>query len=593
MPRYLIKGESGATLGAGGSWLGDTLKAVNGSMRFESLGMDRLTWTARTADLLAGETVLPDVGQIVELFFDMTDLGLGQIRLFRGWVTEARALNYGTVVVVDGPWQFLKKITATTSKTLNSSTDTRPTMDFAAGNISTHVGTVIDRAIALGAPIAWGGMTTGYNVQKLKLSQGSIADVVAELLRWVPDVVAWFDYQSAPTGAPIFRVDRRSALGTTGFTAGTGELVDYEITGRPDLVPTRVELKYVTRGTDQRPVYALQSAGTSVGSTAVGKNQTIVISGDEADTFLPADDYNSYTIQTYNANDTLNNTRSRLLNLIPEVITSRAQFSGRPTSSDVVLANGETITLPTSTSGGLGSVSYVQPTLQFLNPETGIAISRVGKNFVMSPEVPEWAEGVLANVEKVKITGRIYKIVESTLLNSSGGGGIDAPAIENWAVAFPWSSQLLLQGYRASTTILGYPWARVYLYALDFEVETYLTTSSYPSPSTIYKAQDFDYTAPPSGLASSLLAAQNFTPYDGRIDLEYTVPATGASLATLYNIASAQTNLATMNAMPRAVTIDLTSYKVRIDLGSPSRFDLKTLAGKVRATPQTNITVTN
>ena len=59
MPRYLIKGETGKTLGAGGYWLGDTLKAVNATLRFESLGMDRLTWTARTVDIAAGETTVP------------------------------------------------------------------------------------------------------------------------------------------------------------------------------------------------------------------------------------------------------------------------------------------------------------------------------------------------------------------------------------------------------------------------------------------------------------------------------------------------------------------------------------------------------
>ncbi len=336
----------------------------------------------------------------------------------------------------------------------------------------------------------------------------------------------------------------------------------------------------------------MQAAGTAAVSTAAGKNQVIVISGDEADTFLPPDDYNSYTVQTYDANATLNNTRIRLLPMIPQVVSSRAQFSGRPNSTDVVLANGETITLQTSTSGS-GTRTYIQPALQFLNPETGAAISRVGKRFLMSGPPPEWAEGILANAEKVKIIGRIYKIVESTLVNSSGGGGIDAPGIEDWAVAFPWSSQLLLTGYWPSTTILGYPWARVYLYALDFELETYLTTSSYPTATTIHKPQDFDYTAPPSGLAASLLAAQNFTPYDGYLDLTYSDTTAGPGLAALVNIAGAQSELATMAALPRAVSLDLLQYKAKIELGSPSRFDLKTVAGKVRSTAQTNITITN
>ena len=530
---------------------------------------------------------------MVELFFDLTDLGFGQIRMFRGWVTEARSFNYGVVVVVDGPWQFLRKMTATSSKTLNSTTDTRPTIDFAAGSIATHVAAVVARAIVEGAPATYGSMTAAYTVQKLKLSQMTYADVIIELLRWVPDCIAWWDYQSAPAGNAIFTVSRRSALGATTYTAGTGELVDHQVTGRPDLVPTRVELKYIQRGADQRPVYAMQAAGTSAGSTAPGKNQVIVISGDEADTFLPPDDYNTYTVQTYDANATLNNTRIRLLPMIPEVVSSRAQFAGRPNSTDVVLANGETIETrpPSGTSGA--TRYYPQPTLQFLDPVTGAAISRVGKRFLMSAPPPEWAEGVLANPEKVKITGRIYVLEEITLHSSSGSKVSDGLPVSNWQAAFPWSLRQPTSNYVPSFTLVNAPLANVDIVGLDFELETYLTTSNYVNPTTIHKPQDFDYTAPPSGLAASLLAAQNFTPYEGWLDLSYASPTTGPSLFSLYNVAGAQAALATMAAMPRAVSLDLTSYKARIELGSPARFNLGTLSGKVRSSPQTNITVNN
>jgi len=497
------------------------------------------------------------------------------------------------VVVVEGPWQFFRKMTATSTKTLGGVTDSRPTMDFAAGSIATHVATVVARAIAEGAPATFGGMTTAYTVQKLKLSQATYADVIAELLRWVPDCIAYWDYQSAPTGNGIFTVARRSALGSTTYTAGTGELVDYQVTGRPDLVPTRVELKFVRRGTDQRPVYDAQIAGTSAGTTLPGKNQVIVISGDEADTYLPPDDYNSYTVQTYDANATLNNTRIRLLPVIPQVVASRAQFSGRPNATDVVLANGETIETrpPTGTSGS--TRYYPQPTLQFLNPETGAPISRVGKRFLMSAPPPEWAEGVLANAEKVKIAGRIYVLEEISLHSSTGSKVSDGLPVSNWQAAFPWSLRQPTMNYMPSFTLINAPLANVDIIALDFEIETYLTTSNYPSPTTIYKPQDFDYTAPPSGLATELLAAQNFTPYEGFLELSYAAPTAGPGLAALYNVAGAQAELATMAALPRAVSLDLMAYKARVELGSPARFNLGTLSGKVRSSPQTNITVTN
>ncbi len=591
MPRYIIKGEAGKALGAGSYYLGEDLKLVNASLRVESLGDDRLTWTARTVDLLAGETILPEVGQMVELFYDLGG-GFGLARMFRGWVTQARAVNYGTIVVVEGPWQFLRKMTAGASRTLNGTTDTRPTVEL-AGNIATQLNNVLALAVAAGVPMIAGGLGgTSYSIPHTKLSNATYADVIAELLRWMPDCVAYFSYGSSLTAQPIFVVARRSTLGSQTFTVGTDDVVDYDVTGRPDLVPTRVELKYITRGSDQRPVFQMQAAGTSVGTTAAGKAQVIVISGDENDTFLPPDDYNSYVVQTYDANATLSNTRIRLLPMIPQVVSSRTQFAGRPNATDVVLANGETITTNPGSGTSGSSRFYPQPTLQFLDAETGAAVSRVGKHFVLGKPPPEWAEYFFANVQGVKITGRIYVLEEITLHTSTGIKVRDGLPVGNWQAAFPWSLRTPTSNFVPSGTLINAPLANVDIVSLDFEIETYLTTSSYPSARTIYKPQDYEYNSPPSGLATALLGAQNFTPHDGFIEITSNNPPSGADLSPLTSIAGGQPFMATMAAMRRAVTVDLLNFTTRIELGSPARFDTKTLAGKVRQTPQSNITIT-
>lgn len=590
MPRYFIQGQAGKALDATSRELGRDLIAVNASLRVENLGMDRLTWTARTVDIDAGETILPEVGQMVELFYDLGAFGMA--RMFRGWVTEARAVNYGTIVVVEGPWQFLRKMTAGASRTLNGTTDTRPTLEL-EGSISGLLNTVVNLAISAGVPMINGGFAgTSYSIPKTKLSNASYADVIAELLRWMPDCVAYFSYGSSLTAQPIFVVTRRSSLGSQTYTVGTDDVVDYEVTGRPDLVPTRVELKYITRGADQRPVFQMQAAGTSAGSTAAGKAQVIVISGDENDTFLPPDDYNSYVVQTANANTTIQTLRALLLPMIPQVVSSRTQFAGRPTSTDVVLANGETIT----TNPGSGTIAasryYPQPSLQFMDAETGAAVSRVGKHFVLGKPAPEWAEYFFANAQKVKITGRIYVLEEMSLHTATGIRVQDGLPVPNWQVAFPWSLRTPTSNFVPSGTLINAPLANVHIVSLDFEIESYLTTSSYPSPQTYYKPQDYDYTSPPSGLATALLGAQNFTPYDGRIELKSAAAPSGLDLTPLTNIAGAQSFLGTMAAMRRAVTVDLLNFTTRIELGSPARFDTKTLAGKVRQTPQSNITIT-
>ena len=579
MTDYIIKGEAFKTLNATDRFLGADLLAVNASLRFENLGPDVLTWTCRTESITAGETIIPDVGQRVELWN-----AAGSARYFRGWVTQARSTNYGVQVVVEGPWQWLQKIDITSSLT-SVSTDTRPTITFNEATVTSNITALLTRAIALNAPIAIGTIASTFTIPKLQLSMMTCADVLAELMRWVPDCVGWWDYNGS--GTPTFNLSRRGGMSATSYAVGTSPLVDFDLTGRPDLVPARVEVKFIERTAAGLPEYKTQADGTA----ATGRVQVIGLSGKELDTFLPPDDYESYTATTANADDTLSGTRIRLLPMIPEVVASRTQFSGRPNATDVILANGETITLRTSTSG-VGTRVYPQPALQFLNPETGIAISRVGKRFVSSAEPPEWASSVFANTEKVRIIGRIYKIVESTLLDINGQNGIDAPNIENWAVAFPWSSQLLLTGFYPSTTILGYPWARVYLYALDFELDTILTTSPNVLPLTIYKPQDYDYLAPPVSLATNLLAVQGFTPYDGSVRLQ--ANSLGSLLNYLQykiNITGAHSGLSTAGALVRATTYDLASQSIDLEIGAPSRFNFSTLGGKVRQTPQTNITI--
>jgi hypothetical protein len=127
---------------------------------------------------------------------------------------------------------------------------------------------------------------------------------------------------------------------------------------------------------------------------------------------------------------------------------------------------------------------------------------------------------------------------------------------------------------------------------LDFEVDAILTTSTYSSPQTIYKPQDYEYLAPPASLAANLLSAQNFDPYEGSLRL--VVSNLGALINYLqakFNITGAQTDLATANALPRVVTYDLAGQSLDIEIGAPSRFNFSTLGGKVRQTPQTNITI--
>ncbi len=259
-------------------------------------------------------------------------------------------------------------------------------------------------------------------------------------------------------------------------------------------------------------------------------------------------------------------------------------------SGDVTLANGEVLAL----ASGIGGEAYLrffpQPVLQFLNPDTGAPISRIGKYFLLGEEPPDWAAALLPNREKVKISGRIYVLEQKTQHNATNTDQQAAPPPPAWQLAFPWSTAYELNGYLAITTPIGWPWARVWLVALDFEITTYLTTTPYYIPQTFYKPQEFEYLSPPSGLATNLLAAQAATPFEGSLKLNYTTapPLTNA-IQTTVNILGGQTVNETMEALVSGITYDLVGgFKATVELSPPSRFPLN---GKITRSAQANITI--
>lgn len=599
---YVIKGESGKTLDASDHALGSDLKAVNATLRFENLGPDVLQWTCRTEDLDAGDSIIPDVGQRVELWIPAFTIIIGGTpvtfpasRQFRGWVTQARTTNYGVQVVAEGPWQFLQKIDITSSVSSGTNTDTRPTITFNESTVTANITALLNRAIALGAPMIIGTIAATFTIPKLQLSMMTCADVLAELMRWVPDCVGWWDYTGA--GEPIFNLSRRAGMSAVTYTVGTSPLVDFDLTGRPDLKPSQVVIKYTRRRSspaDGRPEFADQSSGSAV----TGRIQTIGLSGKELDTFLPPDDYQTFIAQTKPLN-TSTNINNAIIALIPQVAESRTKFSNSPRegTNDVTLANGESLWFynRTPVDGFTSHYSLKQPAPQVRDAATGTVItSFTGKNLVIKADTPDWATKVYANAQTVKVTGRIYRVQVITTRTSFNATPVAGAVEPLWSQAFPWVRQNPT-GYFSGTgqaAVGKQDSADVSLLYLDFEVDAILTTSTYSSPQTIYKVQDYEYLAPPAGLASNLLSAQNFDPYEGSIRLVLSnLGGLTNYLQYKYRISGAQTGLATADALPRAVTWDIAGQSLDIEIGAPARFAFGVLGGKVRQTPQTNITI--
>lgn len=569
---YIIKGEAGKALDASSRFLGADLLATNATLRFESLESDVLQWTCRTESLTASETILPDVGQKVELW--SAD---NSTRYFRGHVTQARLQNYGVQVVVEGPWQWLVKTDVSSSQTLETTQD-RPTIIFEQDQLDANITALLNRAIALQLPIGIGEITSAYAVPKLQLSTITFADALAELMRWAPDSVGWWDYSGS--GTPTFNFSRRATMPVREYTIGTAPLSDFDLTGRPDLVPSRVEIKYIERQIDQRPALAEQSSGPAF----PGRVQTIGVSGTEFDTFLPADNYESYIGKTQIIGT------SAITATIPEVIQSRETFNGFPSDSQVTVSTGgsyqETTTNPAYSFGW--QKKPLPPAYSITNANPNDVDDGISRPYLVTTELrPEWAASLYENARKVIISGTLYSF--QVYFNASNQFVYNEP---EWSKAFNWT--------RINTAYVGTPPPggernsnpTYVLNTLPFSFEAYITSSNIPNPITIYKPQDYDYTAPPSGLAESLLTCQSFIPYEGSMRLQSNeIGSLKNLLSYKFNVAGAHAGLESAGALPRAVTYDLSTQSIDIEVGSPTRFDFSTLGAKLRPTPQTNITI--
>lgn len=264
------------------------------TLEFQNLAADTLTWEASTDDPSGTGTIIPEVGQTAELLDPDGD------RVFKGHVVLPSVGTSSVTVKVVGPWWWMERIAL--SGDLNDAVETsaeRGSYVFPEQGLATSLGDLIDRAITKGVPMQAGTISTMFTVPRITLSNMSFAAALAELMRWVPDAVAWFDYSVSP---PMLNITRRGDMTAINYTFGVNNIESVNIGPRLDLQVSRVSLKYVRRdATTGKPNWAAQNHGTAVD----GKIQIITISGPEIATTLPKDDFDSVAIRTKSANFTV------------------------------------------------------------------------------------------------------------------------------------------------------------------------------------------------------------------------------------------------------------------------------------------------
>jgi len=647
MSIWTISGETGKAWDTTAQTLAYR-KATGATVAFRSLSIDDLTLRIEAEDLTA--YTAPELGQTIVLF-------RSGVRFFSGIVTNIKTGgNQSLTIVVSGPWWWLERINYVSTQTDGSgSTGTRITGVFGTApsgtNLKTAIETAIDTSVSLGAPIAniAGGSTvaTYFDIPRVTLNQSTCAEVLTELIRLVPDTMAYFDYSTA---TPDLHVTRRGVATTRTLTLGSSPVESFDINPIYEMKVDQVVLPYVERDTLGRTKFSTQQSGTA----ATGRVQVITMSGPELDTFLPNDLFDSAFIRSGASFEEF-------------VLLSDRQFDGARglglTNQLDISSSSQSYTLWSSVSS-IGSsssgITTVIPAPTFTDKD-GEPISTAGKIFTIADSLPDWAIEEYGMIP-VNVTGKwAYDwIAETTQYNPDGS--FDSRQTFNLPV---WFSELnaeqIASGFNGSKSNAN----TVRILQGSFQVSGYLADASYHWNGTartgsgataivlattassvddfyigatvtwrktggatftdtitdyvgstrtatlsqtwstaqrpangdtyqlqghpLYRAADYSFIAPPANLAANLLAAQNFTPYEGGIALVEETAGGTRYRGCKVDLVGSLTALASMGALVSGETIDIMTGSTAIDLGTPPRLDYRSLVDRIRKTPQDNI----
>lgn len=517
---------------------------------FNTLRPDTMDWLATTTDAAGTGTIIPSLGQVVELWKD-------GVRKFRGYATAPTIKAKGIGIRVEGPWWWMERITLTQDQTdSTNATAERPSYVLPTQSLKTSIEAVINRAITNGVPMVLGSVASTYICPRITLAEMTCGAALSELMMWLPDAVAWFDY--SVSGLPALNVSRRAGMATIELAIGTGGengVEECEISPRLDQEVSNVTLSYVTRNpTTGLPAWASQSAGT----VETGKRQIIAVSGPEIVDFLPKDDFESYAMQTTSNFHTSEIVKARSANI--QMLGAHYGFFGGPASY-------------VRTTVGFNTVIKYFPAPRVID-ENGADISTYGKHLVVSTDaIPDWVIQKY-NGKRVTVTGT-WVATENVVMSAG-----TAAASENM-LAWQSAGQ---SGYPEKLGSMYVFWA-----AVPYTYTGVLIDTAFTAQTTIYKPWEYDYITPPAGLADGLRLAQNWVPWEGSVTTVHSAVSASNTLPSKVRITGTLPQCATMDAILETVSHDLIRGRISYRLGAPARLDFGSLVNRVRRDPKDNI----
>jgi len=558
MPVWTITGEVDKALNVTSRTLAQ-LGISEATLTFRTLAPDTLTWKAETSDAAGTGTILPEIGQIVQLWLD-------GVRKFRGHCMKVKGGFNSVTVEIVGPWYFLAEIPLTDSATdATGASDERTQFVFPAGQISDQLAALIDRAIAKGVQIDRGTIADCYNAPKVTLSEMSFATALAKLLSRVPDSVAYFDYAER---TPVLNIARRNgsdAMTPLAFDIGTdGITFDGEgLNPRTDLKVSWQAIKGLKRhAVTHKPYFVSTDTG---GARTAGEWVIHTLSGAEIAQQIPMEDFAEVDVSSvlWSAipNATVKALDSALAACVenygraPGAVDSQViSWIGDSNNRDKRISSYPGISRKSVTGQGFGTRKY----------------------FITSTApLPEWARLQLG-AREVTINGTWV----AEWRDSEKGAGT------------PWSAAYI--ALRAGAQVGGTAFegqtgpATMEWLARPFEVTGYLISTPYAVPTTIYKDPTWDFPAIPAGMAGGLKTAQNWIPYEGTFTVASAALDGNNRLGRSINVTGGLPAWANMKATLQSVSYDLKNKLTTYALGAPARTDIRSAVGRVATSAQDN-----
>lgn len=557
---WTIEGEASKAWDATSKTL-EERDVAEGQLEFSSLDPDILTLTIEPEDWKA--YTLPDLGQSVTLKRDGSTF-------FYGTVTNVQTTVSGSSqtisVEVSGPWWWMERIQLTSTKTDGSgSTGTRASYVFGTTSgvdLQTAIEDFIDQAIALGCPMQRGSVATFFDVPRITLNQSTCSQAFSELIRLVPDAFAWFDYTTSP---PTLNVGRRGTASTTTLTLGTDAVTDLNIKPIYELKVDRVVLDYLDRDSTGATQFQQQASGTAT----TGRVQTITISGEEIDTFLPNELFDTLTIDLTTSNNETGHAR----------LLDPAWTSGNPFSAPNFGVS--TVTVTSKTVIDISGKTTSGATF------TGASLS-AGKSFVFFEndlQPPEW---LVDDYGLELFDVRMFWWVDGNSPTSTPAD--DQERRNRLLTSLGWTHYWLSNSLTNPNAIGAseYIWFAHRFEPGERRIWT-IPTANIPASGVFTRSADYSFIAPPAGLAANLQAAQDFIPYEGTIRLAEESVGSSRYLGTVINLANSISAHSAMKALVAKERLDIKNGATEIGLGTPDRIDYRTFVDRIRSTPQDNV----